>query len=143
MTARTISVLIGDCEAAHAVAIQMLLREHFKDTSGVSFAVCDRLDGLLAQAANQRFDLCVLVLENLLTTDDASQNRVEAALAVIPLLKASSPMPVIAISAYCPDAEFSVRVREAGADEFLLLPLDRAAFLDAVSRCLGFSAHVR
>lgn len=142
MTTRTINALIGNCEAAHAVALQMLIREHFKDTASVTFTVCDRLDDLLNQASGQSFDLCVVVPENLLT-DDANQNRIEAVVAAIPALKASSPMPVIAMSAYCPDAEFPARVRGAGADEFVLLPLDRAAFVDAVCRCLGSSAHVR
>ncbi|MEO8426421.1 MAG: hypothetical protein ABI651_04835 [Verrucomicrobiota bacterium] len=52
MTARGINVLIGNCEITHAVTFQMLIRKRFKDTAGVTFTVCDRLDDLLDQASN-------------------------------------------------------------------------------------------
>ena len=134
---RNINVLVGGSEAAHSVVFQSVIRERFKDTASVNFTLCDRLVSLLAQASRQRYDVCVLVLESVLGAEDSHQSRIEALIAAIPSLKTRNPMPVIALSAYCPNSDFPAHVRRAGADAFLPLPLDEPAFLNAVARYVG------
>lgn len=136
MNGQTVTVLIGNGENALTVAIRVLIEKVYGPTVRCAFTAVERLDELLAQADRNRFDLAILILNNLQAPSAAGLNRIESTIASIGDLKVRCPVPVIAVSGYSDGPDFPARVREAGADEFLLLPLDGRAFADALSRCL-------
>lgn len=136
MNGQTVNVLIGNSEETYTLAIRLIIENVSWPTAQCAFTVVERLDDLLAQAERNRFDLAILILNNLQAPSAAGLNRIESTIATIGDLKVRCPVPVIAVSGYPDGPDFPARVREAGADEFLLLPLDGRAFADALSRCL-------
>lgn len=137
---QTVTVLIGNSEATYSAALRLMIEKLSKPTKRCVFTVVQRLDAVLAEADRNRFDLAILILNNLLAPEFAGQKRIEQTIAAIGDLKARSPMPLIAISGYAHDPTFTERVRQAGADEFLFLPLDWETCRDALTRCLGGAA---
>ena len=137
MNAPTFNVLIGNSETTYTVTIRLLTEKFCGPATRCAFTAVERLDDLLAQADRHRFDLAVLILNNLLAPEIAGRNRIEQAIAAIGDLKARCPMPVIAMSGYADGPDFQARVRQAGADEFLLLPLNQEEFRVALGRCVG------
>lgn len=143
MNGQTVTVLIGNGENALTVAIRVLIEKVYGPTVRCAFTAVERLDELLAQADRNRFDLGVLILNNLLAPEVGTRNRIEQTIAAIAELEARSPMPLMAISGYAKVPDFEARVRQAGANEFLFLPLPWPECRAALSRCLRISDAAR
>ncbi|NLH75300.1 MAG: hypothetical protein GX456_19830 [Verrucomicrobia bacterium] len=118
----TVTVLICSSEATYRAALRLMIEKLCKPTKQCVFTVVQRLDAVLAEAERHRFDLGILIFNNLLAVEFAWQKRIEQTIAAIGDLKARSPVPLIAISACANGPDFEAQLRQVGADEFLFLP---------------------
>lgn len=141
---QTVTVLIGNSEATYGAAFRLMIEKLCKPSKRCEFTVVHRLEDVLAEAERHRFDLGIVILNNLQVAEVGTRNRIDRTLAAIAELKVRNPMPLIAISGYADGPDFEARVRQAGADEFMLLPLDWETCRDALTRCLqrsGVAPH--
>jgi len=82
-----------------------------------------------------------VVLDDLTVPTNSPAERIDAVLDALPRLQVRGAMPVTAMSVYWPDNHFIQRVRDAGADAFLLLPVEPHAIQGAVTA--AFDQFVR
>ena len=89
-----------------------------------AFTVAARLDQLTQHATRTAFDAAIVILDNVAVPTNSPAARIDALLDALPLLQVRGAMPVTAMSVHCPGTGFIERVRDAGADAFLLLPAE-------------------
>ncbi|MEQ1854255.1 MAG: hypothetical protein ABMA01_22015, partial [Chthoniobacteraceae bacterium] len=84
-------------------------------------------------------DLCVLVLNNIVFRDGSNEagERIRRAISLVTQLKTAGAKIVIATTGCIDAADMPQRVREAGADSFLVLPGGYGNLMDELRRVLG------
>jgi len=114
-------VLLGNNEDSLTLLLQtqFSLRE-----PTATFTVAPTLEALIHHATRTTFDAAIVVLDNLSVPTDSSAARMAAVLDALPNLQARGAMPVTAMAFSRQGTDFIDRVREAGADAFLLLPAE-------------------
>jgi len=94
------------------------------------------LEELLNATQLDRFDLCILIVNNIYVGNDWNKERIERVIESIRTLKADGRMPLLAISVYRDGPGFEQRVLEAGADGFLDYPPHIEELKHTVLACL-------
>src|SRR4051812_21051994 len=95
-------VLIGNCEDALNEIGLLVLEQVLQGAFELKVTKTAHLAGLVEKSANQEFDLCLLVLNNIMVPELPSnshvQTRIHRVLDFIASLKAKHRTPVIAFS---------------------------------------------
>jgi hypothetical protein len=123
-------ILLGNCEPSLTAFLQALLG---RKSPHAEFTVATSLSQLVQHATRTQFDAAIIVIDNVTVPTNAPAERVDAVLDALSQLQIRGAMPVTAMSVYCPNSEFIQRVRDAGADAFLLLPAEPYAIQGAVT----------
>ncbi len=131
-------VLLGNNEDS----LTVLLQTHFSlREPNATFTVATTLDVLIHHATRTAFDAAIIILDNLSVPTNSPAARMTAVLDALPRLQARGAMPVAAMAFSRQGTDFIDRVRDAGADAFLLLPAEayaiQAAFTAAFPRPTG------
>jgi CheY-like chemotaxis protein len=123
-------ILLGNCEPSLTAFLQALLG---RKSPHAEFTVASTVNQVLQHATRTQFDAAIIVIDNLAVPTNAPAERIDAVLDALSQLQVRGAMPVTALSVYCPNSEFIQRVRDAGADAFLLLPAEPYAIQGAVT----------
>ena len=112
---RNFSVLVGNNEPTVTAFLRVIIRQACEGRAVPHFTVAGRLEELLNAAQLDRFDFCILIVNNIFVGTDWSKKRIERVIESTRLLKPDGRMPVLAISAYRDGPGFEQRALEAGA----------------------------
>lgn len=123
-------ILLGNSEISLTALHQALLSRH---TPHTEFTVASTLSQLLQHATRTQFEAAIVVVDYVTVPTNSPAERIDAVLDALPQLPVRGAMPVTSISVYCPSSDFIQRVRDAGADAFLLLPAEPYAIQGAVT----------
>lgn len=96
-----------------------------------------RAQQVLEHAHRQKFDLCIVVLNNIIYPSVAGSDRRASALNLVTQLKQASLAPVIAFAGVTDDPSLPQAAVRAGADYFFWMPFDTPDFMEAVRDCLS------
>ena len=134
---KKVSVLIGNHEDSYS---QIII--HCIACSGeyeVVATTTGYAEKVVMRAQSQEFDLCIVILNNLIypTSCSSSEEYTERALKFVTQLKRASQSPVIAFTGWQDDPSFGERVKQAGASYFFWLPFPPSEFISAVKKCLS------
>ena len=133
---RNFSVLAGNCEPSVSALLQVIIRQACEGRAVPHFTVAGRLEELLNAAQLDRFDFCILIVNNISVGNNWNKERIERVIESIRMLKADGRMPVLGISAYRDGPGFEQRVLEAGAFALLDYPPPVDRLRHAVLTCL-------
>jgi hypothetical protein len=137
------NVLVGNCEPSVTAFLRVIMRQTCEGRAVPHFTVAGRLEELLNAAQLDRFDFCILIVNNIFVGTDWSKSRIERVIESIRILKADGRMPVLAISAYRDGPGFEQRVLEAGAFALLDYPPPVDRLRHAVLTCLDEKTQAR
>jgi CheY-like chemotaxis protein len=138
VTRREVRILLANSESMLNCVFKAFFGALLPPGTPVRFNCTGNVAGFRRQLRSGEFDLCILILNNLLAKESPGKDRIEQTIDALAEAKRSCPTPIVVYSGYCPDAAFARRVRRAGADHFGLLPFTvpqlRAAICRAWSR---------
>src|ERR1041384_5964994 len=118
------NILIGNSEIPVTKAITLLTPHLIRDDVKLSFTDTGDLAEFIRLSEAGSYDLFILILNNVRWPEDRPGARIFKAIETIEQIRSRGNTGVIAISGYCLGQEFSDKVRQAGADYFLTLPLE-------------------
>jgi DNA-binding NtrC family response regulator len=133
---RNFSVLAGNCEPSVSALLQVIIRQTCEGRAVPCVTIAGRLEELLNSTQLDRFDLCILIVNNISVGNNWNKERIERVIESIRMLKADGRMPVLAISAYRDGPGFEQRVLKAGAFALLDYPPPVDRLRHAVLTCL-------
>jgi len=116
------NVLVGNSEPTVTAFLRVIIRQACEGRAVPCVTIADRLEELLISTQLDRFDLCILIVNNISVGNDWNKERIDHVIESIRMLKADGGMPVVAISAYRDGPGFEQRVLEAGAFALLDYP---------------------
>jgi CheY-like chemotaxis protein len=134
---RNFSVLVGNSEPTVTAFLRVIIRQACEGRAVPCVTVADRLEELLNATQLDRFDLCILIVNNISVGNNWDKERIERVIESIRMLKADGRTPVLAISAYRDGPGFEQRVLEAGAVALLGYPPPVDRLRHAVLTCLA------
>jgi hypothetical protein len=136
---RPVRVLFGNhvdtINRVYARSIESALKHRYT----FSFRSCFTNDEILERSRQEKIDVHVLVLNNimLLPALDDSESRRDVVLDLVRHLKKTSHATVIALWGWnFEDLEIEEKIRSAGADFCFPLPVDVKVLVEAVEMCL-------
>jgi hypothetical protein len=133
---RKLTVLIGDHElGANEVMLSCLARIN-KDGDEIVVVSTGKPERLLEFARNQKFDLCILVLNNILFQVIPWKARRQYTLDLVVELKRACLAPIIAFAGVTEDILLPEDAERAGVNHFFWMPFSATDFMEAVKKCV-------
>lgn len=139
---RQIRVLVGNIDDQMTDLFLECIREAIGPQYDLRGMWAWRLNEILERAQKHRFDLFILVLNNILfpTGMDTKKDRLERMLMITRHISKVYGKPLIAMTGWWPEwldeSSFAGQVKRAGANCFFRLPFDVKPFMGAVKEFL-------
>jgi CheY-like chemotaxis protein len=135
---RSVRVLIGNTEEVLSDFIAAVIEDYVADRAKVEFVRHTHIEGIQGAASDERFDLLVLVVNNILSRSEAvmksTESRIERVTEFIRANKARSKVPIVAFSGWNPPG-LATRLEQAGADILLELPFKVEQLTELLDCC--------
>jgi hypothetical protein len=135
---KRVYVLLCVVDEAIEEVVAMWVRAALPEDLVADVGCVRSLDEIMRVASKIRFDLAVLLLNNVIVPVDV--NLMASALAGVKFL-AELGIPVIASCGWDDSRKVDKRALEAGASFFFWLPIERQSFKASVRKCLGLPAE--
>ncbi len=131
---KTYHLLLGNSERLLSNFMEVLTQDACADQAVVAIQSVRTVEGLILQGLTGRFDLMVVVVNNLVPdrTFPQSQDAFAEAADAIRLVKKRCGLPVLAIAAFTDRLQEEALLRRAGADRLLELPFHPHEFASTV-----------
>ena len=134
---RKFTVLLGDQEPGITNGVLSCLAHVSRHGDEMVVVAIARPERLLEYAHNQKFDLCILVLNNIVFPIIPWSARKRNVLNLVGQLKRACLAPIIAVAGVREDVSLPEEAERAGARCFLWMPFTAAEFMEAVKKCLS------
>jgi CheY-like chemotaxis protein len=143
-TTAKLKILLGNSEGLLNSLIENMIGELCGNSRPVQAARTDAFDQFVSQAITGKFDLLILIPNNLISssTQQVTFTPIEDGAEAIRQIKCRQTTPLIAIALFQDRLREDSLLRQAGADSVLEIPFTCDDLQTAVSGLLGISVSV-
>ena len=126
-----------DCPSPEA--IRYMVSSHLPDSQVVQVDIAYDSGELLRRLAEERFNLCIITVNNVRfpMRNSPPENRIRLAIKLLSVIRAVYDTPMIVLTGYPGEADHVEQLRATGADAVLRLPFSKEEFAEAFRLCSG------